>query len=51
MIARFTQTNTCKEASERGTRILSTVAIDIEEYIINCVVVSVDYEVMAKMGM
>ncbi|NVM19692.1 MAG: hypothetical protein HWN80_18465 [Candidatus Lokiarchaeota archaeon] len=33
----FTQTNTCREASERGTRILSTVAIEIEEYIIKMV--------------
>lgn len=47
---RFTQTNTCRETLERGTRILSTVAIDIEEYIINGVVVGVEYEAMVKNG-
>lgn len=45
---KFTQTNTCKEASERGTRILSTLAIDIGEDIIDGVVVDVDYEVMVQ---
>jgi leucyl aminopeptidase (aminopeptidase T) len=49
---RFMQTNTCtcREASERGTRILSAVAIYIEEYAINGVVVGVDCETMAQNG-
>lgn len=46
----FTQTNARREASERGTRILSTVAINVEEYIINGFVVGVDYEAMVQNG-
>ena len=50
MILGLQQTNTFRAASERGTRILSTVAIDIEEYIINGLVLGVDYEVMVQNG-
>lgn len=46
----FTQTNARREASERGTRILSTVAINVEEYIINGFVVGVDYKVIVQNG-
>lgn len=46
---RFIQTEACREATKKGTRVLSTVPVGIEEYVIKGIV-EVDYEGMVKNG-